>query len=342
MKHHEFSPSKLERIENCPSSWKVCKNWQGKENADSDRGNILHEAFYNDEVFKTLSGADADMIGKLREEYVNRYIGNGFKHYNEMFVEIRKENGELLTSGTVDYFILSPNEEIGSMIDLKFGNYEVTEAAENIQVFSYVAGLFQKFPKLKKVYALIVQPVYGVGEYSKQAEFTRENVKGILNRIETIQRKAKDADLEDESCYGCSPSNCRYCNKAGCFVYRNKMEQNFQLLSVDGAELSLHEKEMTIEYADRMLVAAKEIIEIVKSKTELAKSVILKNGGSENYRIQKGKTTAKTDWESIARKFEVTPEMIDEHTTVTIGEPYPVIRTRKKQNRTAIESSENA
>lgn len=333
MKHHEFSPSKLERIENCPASWKVCSGWHGAENADSNRGNVLHEAFYNDEVFGKLSGSDHELIENLRNEYVNRYIGNGFKHFHEMFVEIQKNDGELLTSGTVDYFILSPDETIGSLIDLKFGNYEVTEACNNIQIQTYVVGVFQKFPKLEKVYALIVQPAYGLGEYSKQALFTRDNLSGILERIEKAEIAAKNADIENVEYYSCTPSNCRYCNKDKCAVYRQKMEQNFQILSVEENKLSVPEKEMTIEYADRLLVAAKEISDILKDRTEDAKKLILANGGSENYRVQKGKVTCKTDWKGIAEKLNAKPEMIEEYTTTSIGEPYLVIRMRKKAEK---------
>lgn len=327
VKHHEFAPSKLERIEGCPASWKMCRDFHPESGKDATRGSLLHEAIHNDKVLAGLSEQDQNLVMSLRNEYIEPFKSKGFKIFHELPVVIRDEDGSELTAGTLDALILSPDETQGSLIDFKFGIYEVTEAKENPQILAYCAGAFQQFPKLQTVFALIVQPVFGIGNYDKQAKIGRDELPAILKRIRQAEEAAKNADLQDLSIYHATASNCRYCNKFACPKYREWMRTNMEIVGV--SEMPQEVEDMTVEYADRVKLAGKAIQAEMKSVLELADKVILDCGGSENYRVCSGKVTKKTDWKGLCAKHEITAEEIAEFTTESVGFPYLTARTRK-------------
>ena len=326
-RHHEFSPSKLERIENCPPSWKICQNFTGVDGVDAVRGTLMHRAFYDDDALAELSDADKNVILEIRTEHLKPFQKTGIEHYHELYVEVKDDDGTILTAGTADYILISPDGELASLIDFKFGNYEVTPADINPQIWGYAAGVFQKFPQLKTVFALIVQPVYGIGDYEKQAEFKRERLPEIINRIKTIRQKAQTADISDMSQYSCSADNCRYCNKRGCPRYREWMTVNIELFGV--SQLPDEVAEMTLDYADRVKCASKAIAAEIKPLTELADKVIKTCGGSANFRLCEGRISKKTDWKALCRKHGISEEDIAEFTSESHGEPYLMSRMRK-------------
>lgn len=330
MKHHEFSPSKLERIEKCPWSYKNCIGWINAENKNAAHGTLLHEAIWNDDVFAKLeSDKDKKMIRAIREEHVLPY--KTLKCFHEIKLQIFSEDhGELLTEGIADFLVISADGKSASLKDWKFGGYEVTEAKDNAQIHAYVCGVFQQFSKLEKVYALIVQPIFGMCDYQKQHCFTRAELPDMLNRIAESIDRAKSAEPADANP---TSENCRYCNKFACPAYRQWMDTNLAIIGFSPAALSFPEQEMTIEYADKLLVAEKEITAIMEEKSNIAKKIILDNDGSENFRVSAGRVTKKTDWEKVCEDADIDPQIIEKNTTETVGEPYLVSRTRKKTTK---------
>lgn len=325
-KHHEFAPSRLERIAGCPWSYRNCIGWTSDDGADAVRGSLLHAAIYDDAAYRLLSDRERGMIDFIRDEHIKPYAN--MEHYHELFVQIVMD-GVILTEGTLDDLVISADGESASMKDWKFGSYEVAPAAENPQVKAYVCGIFHKFPKVKTVYAMIVQPVYGVADYDQQAVFTRDEYPELLREIASIIHTAKDATEESAAP---SAANCRYCNKMACRTFRAKMNRNFDVFAIDPEQLSAEETEMTLDFADRLLCARREIESIMDAKSAAAKKMVIANGGSANFRVQAGRVTKRTDWAKIVEKYEIPQSEIDAATTSIEGEPYLMPRMRRKAN----------
>ena len=324
--HHEFSPSKLDRIESCPYSWKNCLNWKSEDGKDAQRGANLHRAIYDDVELAKCSDSEKSMIEFIRKEHIQPYVEAGLERYVELQVFVTLDEC-LLTYGFIDDLTISKNRKIANLKDWKFGSYEVEEAKDNKQIWAYVCGVFQKFPEVEKVYATIVQPIYGAADYDKQACFERRDLFSLLCRINEIIEKAKTATLDDANA---TADNCRYCNKLVCPVYRTKMEQNFSLMGIDNSSISSEEREMTLEYADALLCAESEIKKIMSKKAQAAKDFILASGGSENFYIQQGKKSSSVNWQKLIEKYNISQADIDEATTVTQGDPYVKMRMRRK------------
>lgn len=326
MKHHEFSPSRLARFSSCPWSYKNCLNWDGGETDDAKYGNIMHEAIHDDTVLASLPDRDAELIRNLREEHVNRFLK--YEHYFELPVAVFKENGEELTFGILDFLYLSPDRKLAGLVDWKFGSQEVESAEKNPQIKAYAAGVFQKFPSVESVFAMVVQPVYGMDDYQKQSPFHRGDLPGILQEIEAVELVAKNATPEDAVP---TAANCRYCNKLNCRKYRERMEQNLVLMD-SGNSIAMEDQEMTAEFADRLLCAKKEIELIMEERSKLASKILISRGGSENFRVQSGRVSKKTDWAGLCKHLNIPQETVDSFTETTTGEPYlmPRMRIKKK------------
>ena len=233
----------------------------------------------------------------------------------------------ILSEGTLDYLVISADGESASVKDWKFGSYEVAPAAENPQIKGYVCGVFHKFPKVKVVYAMIVQPVYGSTDYEHQAVFTRDQYPELLQEVSGIIERAKNA-TEDTAAP--SAANCRYCNKMACKTFRARMDRNFEVFAIDPEQLSAVDTEMTLDFADRLLCARREIESMMDAKTDTAKKMILANGGSANFRVQAGRISKRTNWQSLAEKYDIPQAEIDAVTVCTEGEPYLMPRMRRK------------
>lgn len=323
-KHHEFAPSKLERMAGCPWSYRNCLGWTSDEGSDAARGSLLHAAIYDDAAYRLLSVRERGMIDFIRDEHIRPYAG--MEHYHELLVQVVMD-GVILTEGTLDDLVISPDGLSASLKDWKFGSYEVAPAEENPQIKAYVCGIFHKFPKVRTVYAMIVQPVYGSADYDRQAVFTRDQYPELLREIAGIIHTAKNAPEESATP---SATNCRYCNKMACRAFRAKMDRNFDVFAIDPEQLSAEDTEMTLDFADRLLCAKREIESIMDAKTVEAKKMILANGGSANFRVQAGRISKRTDWKKIVEAHGIPQSEIDEATTTTESEPYLMPRMRRK------------
>ena len=324
--HHEFSPSKLERLANCPWSWRNCKDWKSEDSKNSMHGTLLHRAVYDDEVFDKLSEKDREIVAAIRREHVEPF--SEMEHYHELHVDVRDNAGNVLTEGTLDYLVISPDGKIANLKDWKFGGYEVTKAASNPQLRAYAAGVFQRFRKLEKIFVMVVQPLYDMDDYDSQAEFSRDDVFLLVDEIAKTVDKAKSATEADASP---SAENCRYCNREHCAPFRRKMEANFAVMEISPEKLSDQEKIMTVDYADRIITAEKEIKSIMELKTKPARKCILDHGGSENYRVAAGRVTSKTDWKALCADLGISEDVVSRYTESKQGEPFITARMRKKQ-----------
>ncbi len=318
--HHPMSPSKLERLANCPISFKICQGWESPDGDYAERGDLLHRAIYDDGAYSQLPGKEQDMIDLIRREHIEPY--RKLEHYHELYVEIW-DGDVLLTAGTLDDLVILG--ELANLKDWKFGSYEVTRAADNRQTKAYVVGIFQKFPQVMVVYVLIVQPVYGYADYDGQAEFHREQLPELIAEIKAVCDRAKNATEAD---YNCTPDNCRYCNKGNCRVYKEHLWRAAEAFGLEGIEKDFPMEEV-VAHADEMLCKAKLLEKLLDERTSAFKSAILAAGGSANFRVQAGRVTQRTDWSKLCRDHEISNEVIAAYTVESQGEPYLMPRMRK-------------
>lgn len=318
--HHPKSPSKLERLASCPISYKICQGWENPDGEYAERGSLLHNAIYDDSAYNQLPAKEQEMINVIRREHIEPY--RHLEHYHELYVEVY-DGDVLLTAGTLDDLVI--RGELASLKDWKFGSYEVTRAADNMQIKPYVVGIFQKFQQVMTVYVLIVQPVYGVFNYDDQAEFHRDQLPELIAEIKAVCDRAEAATEND---YNCTPDNCRYCNKERCRAYKEKLAQAAEDFGMEGIESSFPVEEI-ITHADEMLCKVKLLENMIEARKKAFQSAILAAGGSANFRVQAGRVTRKTDWNNLCRDHEISNEIIDGYTVETQGEPYLMPRMRK-------------
>ena len=326
IKHHEFSPSKLVKFAVCPWSYKNCIGWSSPSGEDAQRGTLMHRAIYDDSAMEELSDRDRETILSIREKWLSLLKGNAFSHYTELYAEVRNAENEVITAGFIDDLVISPDGKIGRLIDHKFGNHPVAEAERNPQMWGYVVGAFQKFPKLETLYAFVNQPIFEA-DIDKEKEYTRADVPALIDKIEVIINTAKDATENDATVNYL----CRYCNREHCPAYRNQMNANLAVLALneEGKVLSEEAREMTLDFADRLLCAKKEIESLMDEKCESAKKAILAAGGSANFKVMAGRTTRRTDWKKLSAEKGITDEEIAQYTTESVGEPYLAAKMRR-------------
>ena len=249
--------------------------------------------------------------------------------FYELKVQVFSLENVLLTEGTLDLLVLSQDLTVANLKDWKFGNYEVAPADINRQIQAYVCGVFQRFPSVNRVFALPVQPAYGIANFDQQIEYKREDLPRLLAEIADIIERCKAAVPSDANP---TSGNCRYCNQNHCEAFKNKMLANFEMMQLDSEWLSDEEKELTLDFADRLLCAEKAIIKQIEQKTAIAKALIIANDGSANFRVVSGRVTKTTDWKKLAQEYNISAADIAAKTTTTEGKPYlmPIMRRQNK------------
>lgn len=161
-KHHEFCPSSLDRLANCPGSYIKSKPYQDiedAENEDAIQGNKLH-AVMAGKLCK-LTNDEEIAIEKAKEiesKLLEQKLATGAKLIavlTEHETQVLDNAGNVLTEGTLDKIYIF-DDGTAIIIDWKFGRIKVY-ATRNMQMASYSTGVIQKY-KLEKVEAYIAQP----------------------------------------------------------------------------------------------------------------------------------------------------------------------------------------
>jgi hypothetical protein len=330
--HHTFSPSSLARIEGCPMAWKMCQNMFRETSPDADHGTLLHKAVWDDETFESLTNdRDKEMISTIREK-IEDYKRRGCKIYHEKKVKVYNLNGEMLTEGTLDLLVIF--NSLAQIVDFKFGANPVIEPKNNPQLQPYVLGIFQEFSEIDTVIGSIWQPTLPEDFY-EDYEYVRnaETISYIINRIETIIKRAINAREDDEKSYGMSVENCRYCNKYVCPKFKAWMMRNLQLVGATEIEIPHDVQEMTLDFADAFKTAWKSISEQAEDVVKLCDKCILAAGESKNYKVCKGRTTKKTDWKGFCFDNKITPEMLEPYESYSTSSPYIAQKVRRPRSK---------
>ena len=189
--HAKLSPSGFKQRELCPSYQPT----PGDSNA-SIIGTKLHDLMERlgadvaeHPEFAFLESDEQAQYLEMVAEYVSPFMQNaGDKRtYKELKLDLGPWQIHDCDFGTAD-LILDFGDTV-ELMDYKFGKVEVDDAADNIQVWIYVLGVFHKFPKARSVRAHILQPPCDLVSVHT---FTRDIINHLLLRARTIADRVRE------------------------------------------------------------------------------------------------------------------------------------------------------
>jgi len=263
MTHHLYSPSRLQRIHDCPGSVRMesmCPPEPKSE--DATEGTMLHEriaAAIRGEA-NALDGLDAEQSAAVESclEFLETLKRPGDQIFVEYHVDVQDEHGELLTEGTLDVALIH-TDNTADCVDWKFGRTVVEEAANNYQGASYSLSIFQRF-NVSAVTFHVYQP-----RVFRHTEYTFTNPRNILTNIRNIINRAKAPEL----ILNAGDNACRYCAaKSICPAFSAR----FRALEVQQDESrALSDPAVLLDYWNRAQVVERFLKELKEAVTGYCK-----------------------------------------------------------------------
>ena len=197
--HHEFSPSRLQRLHACPGSYRMEQGLPDVSGADAERGTRLHEACATLHM-AGLSPEELNLAAKALKARESVMIEGAELHTEEHLTIRDPETDAVLTEGTADVVIVHEGEAL--VADYKFGASPVPPASKNLQLAAYALGVMQRY-QVRQVTARIIQPLASDGG-GEAYTFTRPDA--ILRNIRSIIARCKA-----DSVTLCPGDHCTYC-----------------------------------------------------------------------------------------------------------------------------------
>jgi hypothetical protein len=271
-KHHEFAPSSLDRIANCPGSYNLSKTFEDVEYEDAfrDEGNLLHEFMAG---VRVKLSQDQLILCQKSLEYEEVIIGpykDAIKERCSEYDLVVTNGKQILTEGTCDRLYIIDSKEFGRfgiLIDWKFGSKKV-EAARNFQFMAYSTAAIQEF-ELEYVLAYAVMPRINFVSNAKYTDNAR-----LIEQVIIEAKKGQTFSMGE---------HCTYCPA----LKQNKCPINKIDLTVVEKESSL--TELTDDDLSSLFERTKIISKMIdKVKLELKNRIIKsENGICGNYKIIK-------------------------------------------------------
>lgn len=214
--HHEFSPSNLEQFRLCPGSYIMQKGIPDKPSEASKEGTLLHNAIATRDL-RNLDSEQAELVKECLDFLYSFHREGKSMTYTEERLEIRDENGDVITYGTADCIVCYPGTGgMPVLIDWKFGYTPVNSVNENIQLATYALGIMQKFD-INAVDAWVYQP-----RLHKKTHHVFTNASAILANVKTIIKRAESPNIYLKP----SEAACRWCKaRLNCPAFRVKFQQ---------------------------------------------------------------------------------------------------------------------
>ena len=228
IKHHDFSPSRLNQFHLCPGSYLMQQGIpEEPKSPDADEGTMLHAAVAE----HNLEGLNPEQTAAVQFclDYLDKIVKESGKKVEAIYYEERLTiydknttlpeehagTGEILTEGIADVVVVY-TDKTADVIDWKFGRGEVPDVKENYQTAAYTLGVYQRF-NCSEVTAHIVQP-----RLLKTDRYTFRMF-GMLQRavfrVIATAKNAADAGLLLRA----SENACKYCKaKALCPAFAAK------------------------------------------------------------------------------------------------------------------------
>lgn len=261
--HHLYSPSRLQRIHDCPGSVRMESMCPPVEKTpDATEGTMLHEriAMLIKGESGVLDGLDSEQAAAIESchDFLKTLMRDGDQIHIEYHVEVQDEHGEPLTEGTLDVALIH-TDNTADIIDWKFGRTPVEEAPNNYQGASYSLGVFQRFG-VDAVTFHIYQP-----RINAHSQYTFTNPKNILTNIHNIINRAKSPEL----ILNAGDTACRYCAaKSICPAFSAR----FRALEPTQNETSaLADPAVLLDYWNRAQVVDRFLKELKEAVTDYCK-----------------------------------------------------------------------
>lgn len=199
--HHEFGPSKLDMYRACPGAYKMQMGLPDTASPEAQEGTMLHECMATGKT----DGLDAEQATQVEacNAMLAQVAGEGAKIYKEMPVEVKDDDGSILTAGTLDVAIVKADNTL-AVIDWKFGRRAVTEVNKNMQLATYAVGAMQTLG-FEACECHVFQPrIHNHSVYTfAKPEAIKANIRNIIARC-----KADNLLL-------CPCDECAYCKAKG-------------------------------------------------------------------------------------------------------------------------------
>lgn len=198
--HHPYSPSTLQYREACP-----CYAPESGDSEASRAGTLQHDAFESGDLSQ-LTDEQAEAV-EMCWSYRDRLLESCFS-YKILTEEYLPIDDKDTTAGYLDYAIISADEKLAHIIDLKFGRWPVEPAENNLQGIAYLLGLRHRFPKLETVQVHFVMPYLN---YVDVHRFHAPEFDDLYLRVATVVARAKDPNAKPTPTTG----TCLFCAKKG-------------------------------------------------------------------------------------------------------------------------------
>lgn len=263
MKHHEFSPSKLEQFRLCPGSYWMQQGLPDTTSAAAEEGTPLHAAVANNST-EGLTSEQAVVVESCLN-YLDGLTGPADVVLQEHPLVIT-DGTETLTTGTADIVKFNSLDGVLDVIDWKFGYIPVNTVCNNIQLATYAAGAMQEFG-VSRCRAHVFQPrIHQVSTY----EFT--DINAILSNIRKIIQNAKS----DKLLLNATDDACRYCKaRLNCPAFRMK----YQKLAASAGTCDLANINTLVELYD----ASRDVKTFINEIESKVKQTIEEKGSCGKY-----------------------------------------------------------
>lgn len=232
--HGKVSPSRLQRIIDCPGSFKLTQRYEEQQSSYAAEGSMLHAATEIALKAKIRRAHDGMISPKLTQEQTNVVQDCMDYYYNlaktipnpsvwfEKEVYLKEYHSCMFECyGTCDVILIGFNEL--HVIDWKFGKGVPVYAQDNDQLYAYAAGAvenFNNFEQFEKIFIHCIQPrleSYDVVELTPQElQFWLES-----RAIPGVQRA-----YETHAPFNPGTKQCRWCPaRVGCRARHNFANQ---------------------------------------------------------------------------------------------------------------------
>jgi len=206
-KHHPLGPSSLERAYYCPGSVLLAQSEKedDESSADANEGIMLHERVVSG-VVDDLTAEQAELVRQCRERLEQFAPLDAWQF--EAQLDLLDDEFNVLTFGTVDALFDDVENDRVIIFDWKFGRIPVTQANDNMQLWSYAACALEKTGRSQAI-THIYQPrikhlTDGVFDQSIQAR-----VKDCINEILESHKSGIILRYNEKTCKYCSAMlNC--------------------------------------------------------------------------------------------------------------------------------------
>ena len=187
------SASSMEQIALCPGSHVAQRGLSDSVSKAAHRGTMIH-------LLLELNQQDFECAVELaakRDDLINQIFPTGRKMtMKEERLWLRKD-----FSGQADHIVTSG--DTGCIMDYKTGTFPVTPAGENLQLMALAVLLKANKPKLKTIYAAILQPTY-------EPELVCYDQDALADAREHIESLLEKANAEDAPRVG-GDKQCHFC-----------------------------------------------------------------------------------------------------------------------------------